>query len=150
MVNVGWQPCKYQQAGMFWNGLCLHSRCLTKEHGTPLTRLWEWAKNVCMCVFLSFDLHELLLLVMICGVSSFSSPGVHHQPSEEVSPGDVVHCILFGWDGSCSNLSIQMVWQHTEEARDRTHISQEGHLQIPIHNLVSKVFQIMGLIIIIQ
>lgn len=48
----------------------------------------------------------------------FFWPGVHHQPSEEVCPGDVIHRILFGWDGPCSNLSIQMVWQHTKEARE--------------------------------
>lgn len=49
---------------MFWNGLCLHRRCLTEEQGTPLTRLGESAVNVLhVCVFFSFDLHDLLPLV---------------------------------------------------------------------------------------
>lgn len=62
---------------------------------------------------------------MIRGESNLSSPGVHHQPSEEVGPGDVVHRILFGWDCSSSNLSIEMVWQDAEEAEDNT--PPKGH-----------------------
>lgn len=93
---------------MFWNGVCLHSRCLTEEHGTPLSRLREQVENVHVC---------LVLKSMLCCREQVPSPGVHHQPPEEVGPGDVVHGVLFGGDGSCSHLRIQMVWQHTEEAR---------------------------------
>ena len=73
-------------------------------------RTWhssEQVENVHVC---------LVLKSMLCCREQVPSPGVHHQPPEEVGPGDVVHGVLFGGDGSCSHLRIQMVCQHTEEA----------------------------------
>lgn len=57
---------------------------------------------------------------------SGSSPGVHHQPPEEVGPGDVVHGVLFGRDRPRRDLSVQMVRQHAEEAEDQTHRDREN------------------------
>lgn len=45
----------------------------------------------------------------------FVLPGVHHQSSEEVRPGDVVNGVLFGGDGPCCDLGVQVVTQHTQE-----------------------------------
>ena len=37
--------------------------------------------------------------------------GVHEEPAEEVGPGDIVHGVLFGGDGTRHYLSIDMVRQ---------------------------------------
>lgn len=55
VVNVGWQACNYQQAGMFWSGLCLHSRCLAEQHITAITRLCLHYAQVCVCAGLTWD-----------------------------------------------------------------------------------------------
>ena len=37
--------------------------------------------------------------------------GVHEEPAEEVGPGDIVHGVLFGGDGTRHYLSVEMVRQ---------------------------------------
>ena len=41
--------------------------------------------------------------------------GVHYQTTEEVGPCDIVHGILFGSDGACHNLGIQMISKNLQQ-----------------------------------
>lgn len=41
--------------------------------------------------------------------------GILHQAAEEVGPGDVVHGVLFGGDGSRHYLGIHVIWKHLQE-----------------------------------